>query len=136
MYFIVGSVVVIVSVFGGYAAMGGHLLVLWQPFEVVIIIGAAVGAFVIANTKQVLAACVAGCKTLLSGAKYNKEDYVELLSLLYQIFRLAKTKGMLALETHIENPDESELFAQFPSFQSNHHVLLFLCDYLRMNSST
>ncbi len=132
MFFIVGSVVVIVSVIGGYAAMGGHLEVLWQPFEVVIILGAAVGAFVIANSKQVLAACAGGFKTLLSGAKYKKEDYVDLLSLLYQIFRLAKTKGMLALETHVERPEESQLFQQFPKIAADHHAMTFLCDYLRM----
>ncbi len=132
MFFIVGSVVVMVSVFGGYVAMGGHLEVLMQPFEGVIIIGAAIGAFVIANSKQVLAACVGGLKTLLSGPKYKKEDYVELLSLLYQIFRLAKTKGMLALETHVERPEESQLFQQFPKFAADHHAMTFLCDYLRM----
>ena len=132
MFFIVGALVVMVSVLGGYAAMGGQMYVLMQPFEVVIILGAAIGAFVIANSKQVLAACVDGFKTLLSGSKYKKDDYVELLSLLYQIFRLAKTKGMLALEKHVEQPEESQLFQQFPKIAADHHAMTFLCDYLRM----
>lgn len=132
MFFIVGAVLVLVSVFGGYLAMGGHLFVLMQPFEAVIILGAAAGAFVIANSKRVLGATIGGIKTLLSGPKYKKEDYVELLSLLYQIFRLAKTKGMLALEGHVERPDESALFQRFPKFAADRHAMTFLCDYLRM----
>ena len=71
-------------------------------------------------------------KRALKGPTYHKKDYVELLSLLYQVFRLAKTKGMLALEQHVEKPDESALFAQFPNVQKNHHAVEFLCDYLRM----
>ena len=134
MLFIVGVVVVFLSVFGGYAAIGGHLVVLWQPFEGLIICGAALGAYLIANPMPVLARTMAGIISITKGPKYNKDNYIELLSMMYQLFRLAKTKGMLALETHIENPGESELFAQFPSFQGNHHVLLFLCDYLRMIS--
>ncbi len=132
MFFIVGSVLVVVSVLGGFAAMGGNLDVLVQPFEVVIIIGAALGAFIIANSKQVIAAVMGGFKTLLSGPKYKKDDYVELLSVLYQVFRLAKTKGMLALEAHVEHPEESTLFQQFPRFYANQHAMTFLCDYLRM----
>jgi len=69
---------------------------------------------------------------LLKGPRYNKTSYVELLSLLYQIFKLSKTKGMLALEGHVEKPEESTLFAQFPNFAKDHHAMVFLCDYLRM----
>ena len=134
MLFTVGVVVVFVSVLGGYAALGGHLAVLWQPFEVVIICGAAAGAYLIANPMPVLLRTMGGIINIIKGPKYSKDNYIELMSMMYQLFRLAKTKGMLALETHIENPDESDLFGQFPSFQSNHHVLLFLCDYLRMIS--
>ena len=134
MLFTVGAVVVFLSVFGGYAAMGGQLDVLWQPFEGVIICGAAAGAYLIANPMTVLTRTMGGIISIIKGPRYDKDNYIELLRMMYQLFRLAKTKGMLALEPHIENPDESELFAQFPSFQGNHHVLLFLCDYLRMIS--
>ncbi len=132
MLIIVGSLIVLGSVIGGYAAPGGHLAVLWQPFEFVIIVGAAVGGFVIGNPKSVLKRTGKGFGKMLKGPRYTKKNYVELLSLLYLIFKLAKTKGMLALETHVEKPDESSLFAQFPSVTRDHHVLEFLCDYLRM----
>lgn len=134
MLFIVGSVIVVVCVLGGYAAMGGKLGVLWQPFEVVIIVGAAVGAFVISNPKSVLKRCAGAMSVLLKGSKYDKDSYLELLSMQYQIFKIAKTRGLLALEQHIEKPEESTLFAQFPKFNGNHHAVVFLCDYLRLMS--
>jgi chemotaxis protein MotA len=132
MLVIVGAVVVVASVLGGYAAMGGHLAVLAQPFELVIIAGAAFGAFVIANPRIVLVRAGKGIVRILKGPRYDKQSYVELLSLLYQIFKLAKTKGMLALESHVENPAESSLFQQFPSVTENAAAMTFLCDYLRM----
>jgi chemotaxis protein MotA len=132
MLIIVGAVVVFACVFGAYAAHGGHLGVLWQPAEFVIILGAALGAFIIANTKANIKQTLKGLKRALKGPTYKKVDYVELLSVLYQLFKLAKTKGMLALEQHVEKPDESTLFAQFPKFQKDHHAVEFLCDYLRM----
>jgi chemotaxis protein MotA len=132
MFFIIGAVVVVVSVVGGYLAQGGHLEVLIQPFEVVIIVGAAVGGFIIANPKSVIKGAIGGLGKILKGARYNKNSYVQLLSLLYQVFKLAKTKGMLALEQHVENPQESWLFKEFPEFAKDHTALTFLCDYLRM----
>jgi chemotaxis protein MotA len=134
MFVIVGSIVVFVCVLGGYTAMGGKLGVLWQPFEAVIIVGAAIGAFIIGNPLSVISKMGGALGTALKGSPYKKDDYIELLSLQFQIFKLAKTKGMLSLETHIENPDESELFSQFPNFYANHHALTFVCDYLRMIS--
>jgi len=132
MIVIIGWLVVIVSVIGGYMAMGGKLGPLWQPFELVIIGGAGIGAFLVANPKFVLARTGYAFKAALRGPKYNKDDYLELLSLLYAIFKLAKTKGMLAIESHIERPEESSLFQAFPKFSADHHALEFLCDYLRM----
>jgi chemotaxis protein MotA len=132
MFLIIGSVVVLACVFGGYMAGGGHMIVLFQPFEVLIIVGAATGAFIIANSPAVLKKTFASVLGLLKGPRYNKASYVELLSLLYQIFKLSKTKGMLALEGHVEKPEESALFAQFPNFAKDHHAMVFLCDYLRM----
>jgi chemotaxis protein MotA len=132
MLFIVGSVVVILSVFGGYAAMGGKLYVLWQPFEVVIICGAALGAFLTANRMPVIKHAGGAVAGLLKGEKHDKQAYLELLSLLYAVFKLAKAKGALALEAHVENPEESSLFAQFPIFKAHHHAVVFLCDYLRL----
>lgn len=132
MLIIAGIVIVFGCVIGGYMAMGGSLGILWQPFEFVIIGGAGMGAYVMANTKEVLGKTGKAFGIAFKGSKYNKESYVEALSLMYQIFKLAKSKGMLAIESHIENPEESSLFEQFPKIKEDHHVIEFLCDYLRM----
>ena len=132
MLVIIGWVVVLGCVLGGYVAMGGKLAVLYQPFELVIIGGAGVGAYITANPKHVLKTTGKGFKTALKGPSNSKADYLELLSMMYATFKLAKTKGNLALEPHIENPEESELFANFPSFVHNHHAVEFFCDYLRL----
>ena len=129
---IVGAVIVFASVLGGYAAMGGHLGILWQPFEAVIILGAALGAFIIGNPKAVLMETGNIFKRLLKGSQYNKQAYVELLGLQFSIFKLIQAKGLLALEQHIENPQQSDLFARFPTFAGNKHAVEFMCDYLRM----
>ncbi|HYD31551.1 MAG TPA: flagellar motor stator protein MotA [Azospirillaceae bacterium] len=130
----IGFVVVIISVFGGYTLNGGHMGVLWQPFEVMIIVGAAIGAFITGNSKSTLKRFSHGMQALFKGPKYDKDSYIELLSMLYQVFKIAKTKGLLALEQHIEKPEESPLFQQFPKFYGNHHAMTFLCDYLRLLS--
>ena len=129
---IVGTLIVIGCTIGGYAALGGKLGVLWQPFEVVIIVGSAIGAYVIGNPGSVLRKTAGAFKASLKGSQYSKDSYLELLGLLYQVFKLAKTKGNLALEQHVENPEQSSLFQQFPNFAANHHAVQFLCDYLRM----
>src|SRR5689334_17178930 len=132
MFLIVGSVVVVACVLGGYLLNGGHLVVLFQPFEVLIIAGAAVGAFITSNRKPVLSGTLSAIIGLLKAERYDKNAYLELLSLLYSIFKLAKTKGALALEAHVENPHESTLFQRFPIFFADHHAVVFLCDYLRL----
>ena len=119
MLFIIGAVVVVASVIGGYIANGGHLEVLFQPFEWLIIGGAAIGAFVISNRKPVLSHTLGAITGLIKGERYDKDAYLELLSLLYTIFKLAKSKGALALEPHCEAPDQSELFQRFPAFHSS-----------------
>ncbi|HEY4136308.1 MAG TPA: flagellar motor stator protein MotA [Alphaproteobacteria bacterium] len=132
MLFLIGSVIVLGCVIGGYIGAGGHLEVLWQPFEFIIIGGAAVGSYIISNPKTVLGKTGKSIGQLFKGQRHNKDSYLELLSLLFTIFKLAKSKGMLALEPHIENPEESDLFRRFPKFYADHHAMTFLCDYLRM----
>ncbi len=132
MFFVIGAVVVVSSVIGGYMAIGGALSVLWQPFEFVIIGGAGIGAFVIANSGTVLRRTAKSLGMLVKGPSYNKASYLELLCVLYVLFRLAKTKGDLALEPHVERPEESTIFQQFPNFSKDHHAVDFLCDYLRI----
>jgi len=131
MFFGIGTVVVLVCVFGGFA-VHGDLAVLWQPIEVVIIFGAAAGAFIIANPTPVIKSTLSGIGSILKGSKYNKESYVELLCLQYAVFKMIKSKGALAIEAHVENPHESSLFSQFPKFSADHHAVEFFCDYLRL----
>ncbi len=131
MFFLIGLVIVFGSVLGGYLPHG-EFGVLVQPLEVVIICGAAFGAFVISNPKHVLIGCAKHMGRLMKGTPYNKEVYLELLTLQFAVFKLAKTKGALALETHIENPEDSDLFQEFPKFAGNHHAVEFMCDYLRL----
>lgn len=131
MFFIIGALIVVGSVLGGYS-VHGSMLVLWQPIEFLIIFGGVIGAFIIASPKRVIVGTLKGMGTCIKGPKYKKPQYVELLGVLYAVFRLAKTKGDLALESHVEKPNESTLFANFPTFQKDHHAVEFLCDYLRL----
>jgi len=131
MFFIVGILIVLGAVFGAYG-VHGDMGVLWQPLEFIIILGGGLGAFIIANPKKVLSGSAKSFGTLLKGPKYKKDHYAELLSVLFSVFKLAKSKGDLALESHVENPHESTLFGAFPMFQADHHAVEFLCDYLRL----
>ncbi len=131
MFFIVGIVIVIGCIFGGYS-VHGDMGVLWQPIEFVIILGGGIGAFIIANPKTVIAGSAKAFGTLVKGPSYKKEHYTELLGVLYSTFRLAKSKGDLALESHVENPHDSTLFGAYPKFQHDHHAVEFFCDYLRL----
>lgn len=131
MLFIVGALVVVVSVLGAYGVHGSYA-VLWQPLEFIIIFGGAIGAFIISNPKSVLKGVLGSMKFLIKGPNYGKAEYEELLGCLYSVFRLAKTKGDLALEAHVEKPEESTLFEAFPTFSGQHQAVEFLCDYLRL----
>jgi chemotaxis protein MotA len=131
---IIGLIGVVVCTLGGYMAMGGKLMVLWQPFEVVIIVGSALCAFIVANSKHVLHASKTNAAAIFKKDKFGKEQYLELLSLMFTVFKTARTKGWLALEQHIENPHESDIFKKFPGFYADHHATTFLCDYLRLIS--
>jgi chemotaxis protein MotA len=132
MFLFIGAGVVIVAVLGGYMASGGHMVVLWQPFEFIIIIGAAVGSFVIGNSKEVLGAVTKAMPKLIKGPKFHKAHFVELLVMLNVVFKMAKSKGSMALEAHVENPEESSLFSQYPMFVHDHHAVEFFCDFFRM----
>ena len=131
---IVGHIGVVVATLGGYAAMGGKLAVLNQPFELVIIFGSACMAFLTANSTHAIKASLADVKAIYKKDKYSKAEYLELLSMLYLVFKTARSKGWLALESHIENPHDSDIFKKFPGFHADHHAVTFLCDYLRIIS--
>ena len=141
---LVGLALVFVATFGGlliamhfdmakFMGLVGVILAA-MPGELAIIMGCAVAAFLVANTPETIKGTLKYFSALTKPAAYSKDDYIEMLSTLYTILKLAKVKGWLAIEQHIENPEESELFSQFPKFQHNHHGIVFLCDYLRIIS--
>jgi len=132
MFVIIGYIVVCSTIFGGYALAGGHLGGLWQPLEVLMIFGGALGAFVVGNDTKSLKATLKALPTLLKGSKYNKALYLDLLALLYEILTKIRKDGMMSIENDIENPDSSPLFSKYPKIMSDHHVLDFICDYLRL----
>ncbi len=121
-------------VFGSYMMSGGSLepLIEAMPFELLTILGAAIGTFVMSNSMHDVKHTLAGFKKIIGGAKLTKPHYIELLSLLFLFARLASTKGAMALEPHIENPESSSAFQKFPRILANHHATAMICDYLRM----
>lgn len=132
MLVIAGYVVVVVSVLGGYLMHGGSLILLWQPSELIIIGGAAVGALLTAGGPKVVGAIIKALPMILQNSPYNKDRYTEVLILMHDIFVTTRREGVLALEQHIENPEKSELFRSVPSVSSDHHAVEFITDYLRL----
>ena len=121
-------------VFGSFVASGGAIgpLMASMPFELLTILGAAVGTFVMANSMTGVKHTLAGFGMILKGERYKKADYLELLCLLYFFTRLASQRGAMALEPHIEKPTESNAFKHFPKIMADHHTSALICDYLRM----
>lgn len=132
MSLIAGILLVTFCTLGGYAAMGGHIAVLWQPFEFVIIFGSGCGAYVIGNSGDVLRRTFPTIKHAFKGARYKKENFTELLCLMYQISRQMRAKGAGSIEADIDDPENSSLFASFPILLKDKSSLHFLCDYLRI----
>ena len=134
MFQIIGVVVVFVMVFGGFTLAGGKfdIIIKALPFEFMMIFGAAVGAFLIGNSGKTVSKTLGDLAKLVSGPKWAAKDYNELLALLYQLTKTMKTKGVIALESHIEKPQESTIFADYPKILKDHFALDFICDTLRM----
>ncbi len=132
MFVIIGIVLVFASLIGGYLMHGGNLLILWQPNEYIIIGGIAAGSLLIANPMSVVKGVIAGILGTLKGPAVNKQAYLDLMKMLYEIFQFAKREGLIALEQHIENPESSSIISKYPSFLSNHHAVEFLCDTLKV----
>ncbi|MDO9116276.1 MAG: flagellar motor stator protein MotA [Polaromonas sp.] len=133
MLVIVGYLVVLGSVFGGYALMGGHFGVLFQPLEVLIIGGAAVGAFIAGNDSKTIRATMKQLPKLLGNSKkHDKALYMELLALLYVLLSKGRKEGMMALESDIDDPQNSPIFAPYPVILKDERVLEFMTDYLRL----
>ena len=135
MLLIIGAVIVIASVLGGYVLHGGNLMVLWQPTEMLIIGGAAVGSFIIANPLHTIKEVAKGVLSQLTGSPYNKSFYMDLLSLMYEIFDKSRKQGVMAIEEDIDNPESSQIFSRYPAIIKSKYLLAFITDYLRIISS-
>ena len=132
MFVIIGLVVVVGSLMGGYIMAGGDPIVLMQINEFIIIGGCAIGALMAANSMTTLKAVMAGVMKTLKGPAVNKDVYLELMQMLYELFQFAKREGLIALEPHIEDPESSTIMSKYPTFLANHHVVEFLSDTLKV----
>lgn len=132
MFVFLGYLIVLGSVFGGFVLAGGKLGGMYQPLELLIIGGAAVGAFVVGNNTKVMNATLKALPKAFGGSKYTKKLYLELLQLLYEILSKVRKDGLMAIEEDIEDPKKSAIFKKYPSILSDHHITEFIVDYLRM----
>jgi chemotaxis protein MotA len=119
-------------VFGGFAMAGGHLAALFQPLELLMIGGGALGAFFVGNNGKAIKATLAALPTLFKGSRYTKELYMDLMSLLFDILSKVRKEGLMSIEGDIESPAESPLFSKYPTVLEDHHIVEFMTDYLRL----
>jgi chemotaxis protein MotA len=127
-----GFIIVTLSVFGGFSMAGGHLGPLYQPTEILMIVGAAVGSFVAANNGKAIKATLRTASTLKRTKKYDKEIYMQLMSLQYNLLSKMRREGVLGVEKDIENPAESALFSEYPRIANDPMIMGFITDYLRL----
>ncbi|MDX9714341.1 MAG: flagellar motor stator protein MotA [Dissulfurispiraceae bacterium] len=133
---IVGAVFVLVCVIGGYLMGHGNLSILFQPAELVIIFGAAIGAFIIASPPKVIKLVLGGVKNILSGKAYSKDDYMNTLIMLSEVFSKIRKEGLVSIEADVDDPEKSPIFSKYPKFLANHHAVTLLTDTLRTVMTT
>jgi len=129
---VIGSIVVIGCVFGGFVLEGGHILALWHPTEILIIVGAALGAFMTSNPPKISKAAFLGAIGFVKGPRYKRDDYVQLLKCLYDILVKIRKEGLMAIEGSLEAPDGGALFSNYPKIVADHHLMDFIRDCLRL----
>jgi len=132
MFVIIGYVVVLGAVLGGFILAGGHVAALIQPTELLTIFGSAVGALLVGNPPNVIKAVLAALPTVLKGSHLNKALYMDLLAMLYEILSKVRKEGLMSIENDVETPESSPIFSKYPAIAGDHHAMEFLCDYLRM----
>jgi chemotaxis protein MotA len=134
MFVIIGFIFSMACIFGVYIFHGGNIGVVLKalPFELTTILGAALGAFLMNNQMKVVKASMKGLGMCFKGSKYTKARYMELLALQFDILQKARKEGLMAIEQDVENPSQSALFKKYPTVGSDHHVVEFITDYLRM----
>jgi chemotaxis protein MotA len=129
---IIGTVVVIGCTLAGFMAAGGSVLLLWHPTEILIIIGGAFGAFLISNPMKIVKLAFKDALSLPKGPRYNREDYISLLGLLYDVLSRMRKEGIMAIEREIEEPQQSAMFKKYPRILADHHMIEFMTDCLRL----
>jgi len=129
---IIGLLIAAASVGGGFWALGGHLTVVWQPFEFIIVGGAAIGAFIVANPAGVVLGTGSALRDAVFARVLRREDYLELLGLLFALTREVRSKPRNEVEGHLERPGESEIFKAYPRAARDPALTLFICDYVRL----
>ena len=132
MLVLIGYVIVVLSVFGGFVLSGGHVAALFQPLELLMIGGAAAGAFFVGNNGKAIKSTLKVMPTLLKGSKYTKDLYMELMTLLFEILTKVRKEGLMSIEGDVENPEESAIFSKYPAVLHDHHAIEFMTDYLRL----
>lgn len=132
MLVITGWIVVILCVFGGFVLAGGHMAALFQPLELLMIGGAAVGSFIVGNNGKAIKATLAALPSLFKGSRHNKALYMELMTLLFEILSKVRKEGLMSIEGDIESPEESPIFSKYPNVLADHHIVEFITDYLRL----
>lgn len=136
MFAIIGALVVLGTVIGGYLMEHGNLHVLFQPAEVVIIFGAAVGGFIIASPMRVIKSVSKSVLGVVAGKAYKASDYLEILMLMSEIFSKIRKEGLVSIEADVDNPEESKIFSNYPRFLKNHHAVALVTDTLRTVMTT
>jgi len=129
---IVGYIVVVLTVFGGFALAGGHLAALLQPLELLMIGGGAAGAFLVGNNSKAIKATLKALPTVLKGSKYSRAQYMDVMALLYELLTKIRKEGLMSVEADVDSPETSPLFAKYPAVMADHHIVEFLTDYLRL----
>lgn len=129
---LLGFVIVILSVFGSFVALGGHMGALYQPFEFILIGGAALGAYISSNSGKSVGLLLRALPAVFKSTPYHKDLYMELMALLYVLLNKARRDGLMAIESDIEDPAKSPIFSQYPRIVSDPHLLEFITDYLRL----
>ena len=132
MFAIIGIIVVFGSILAGFLMEKGHIMVLLQPAELLIIAGAAGGTLLVANPTQVIKDIIAGLMGVLKGSPFDKARYLNTLKMMYQFLNKVRKEGLLSVEMDVEKPTESSIFKNYPEFIADHHARDFVCDTLRM----
>ena len=131
MFLIIGYIIILAASLGTFSVHGSQAA-LWVPLEYLAIFGLAVGSFIAGNDLKAIKATIAALPTVFKGSKFNRTLYVDLLAMLFEVLSKVRKEGLMSIEGDVENPEGSPIFSKYPTLASDHHVMEFITDYLRM----